>query len=53
MSWGDRALGIFLGLVLGILIVIGFVFFGSNSTIDAPSLKNHGQQATTQQKGTP
>ncbi|MSO40291.1 MAG: hypothetical protein EXQ70_00040 [Solirubrobacterales bacterium] len=46
MSWGDRTLGILLGVVIGVLIVIGFVFLGSTDTIDAPSLK--GGQAEQQ-----
>jgi len=41
VSWGDCTLGILLGVAIGILIVIGFVFLGSTSTIDAPSLKDH------------
>ncbi|MGZ5311502.1 MAG: hypothetical protein ACXWZW_12215 [Solirubrobacterales bacterium] len=34
----DRAIGIVLGLLLGIAIVVAFVFWGSGETIDAPSL---------------
>jgi hypothetical protein len=34
----DRATGIVLGLVLGVAIVAGFVFLGSESTIDAPRI---------------
>jgi hypothetical protein len=36
--FADRAIGILLGLVLGVAIVVGFVFWGSGETIDAPSL---------------
>ncbi len=38
MSWGDRALGIALGLIVGIVAVILFVFLGSEETIDDPSI---------------
>ena len=38
MSWRDRAIGIALGLVIGIAAVILFVFLGSQDTIDAPSI---------------
>jgi hypothetical protein len=43
----DRAIGIALGLLLGLAIVIGFVFFGSEETIDDPSIS--GQSTTTEQ----
>ncbi len=38
MRFSDRAIGIALGILLGLVIVIGFVFLGSSETIDAPSL---------------
>lgn len=38
MSWTDRAIGITLGLIIGIAALILFVFAGSGQTIDAPSL---------------
>jgi len=41
----DRTIGIALGLVLGILIVIAFVFFGSQETIDDPDISG-GQTET-------
>lgn len=44
----DRAIGIALGILLGLAIVIGFVFFGSGDTIDAPSLGEGEQPARTQ-----
>lgn len=56
---GDRAIGIVLGIVLGVAVVIGFVFLGSSSTVDAPSIKGHknapqtGNKPTPVQKGTP
>jgi hypothetical protein len=43
----DRAIGIVIGILLGLAIVIGFVFLGSGETIDDPSL-NEGEQ--TQQE---
>jgi hypothetical protein len=44
MSWGDRAIGIALGLILGIAAVILFVFLGSEEAIDDPSI-DRGSQA--------
>lgn len=38
MTWGDRAIGIAIGLILGIAAVILFVFLGSEETIDDPSI---------------
>jgi hypothetical protein len=40
----ERAIGIALGILLGIAVIVVFVFFGSGHTVDAPSIK-HG--ATT------
>ncbi len=37
-------LGIVLGLVIGILIVVGFVFLGSQETIDDPSVDDEPTQ---------
>lgn len=45
---GDRAIGIALGVVLGLAIVIAFVFLGSGDTIDAPSLSGDDQPAQQQ-----
>jgi NhaP-type Na+/H+ or K+/H+ antiporter len=46
--------GIALGLVLGIVIVVLFVFLGSEQTVDAPSI-DHGastsQEAPTRESG--
>jgi hypothetical protein len=44
MSRSDRAIGIALGILVGIAALILFVFFGSSGSIDAPSL-NTGSQA--------
>lgn len=41
----DRALGIGLGVVLGVVIVIAFVFLGSQETIDDPDISG-GQTGT-------
>jgi hypothetical protein len=41
VSRGDRAIGIAVGLVLGIVAVVLFVFGGGQDTIDAPSV-GHG-----------
>ena len=38
MTWGDRAIGIGLGLILGIVAVVLFVFSGSEETIDDPQI---------------
>jgi hypothetical protein len=35
----DLALGIAVGIVLGLAIVSGFVFLGSEASIDAPRIK--------------
>jgi ABC-type Mn2+/Zn2+ transport system permease subunit len=35
---GDRAIGIVLGIVLGIAVILLFLFLGSRNTIDEPSL---------------
>lgn len=55
MKLGDRVIGIALGLLLGVAIVIAFVFFGSREAIDAPSLSGDGQQqpAATQPQTQP
>jgi hypothetical protein len=41
----DRAIGILLGLLLGIAIVAAFVFLGSEQTIDDPSLSDDDRGA--------
>jgi hypothetical protein len=50
----DRAIGIALGLLLGIAIVVAFVFWGSGETIDAPSLSGDepAQERTEQPQPT-
>jgi len=51
----DRTLGIALGLVLGIAVVAGFVFLGSEGTIDAPRISgvNTGKPAPSPQAQPP
>jgi hypothetical protein len=39
LSWRDRAIGIALGVILGIAAVILFVFLGSQETIDDPEIE--------------
>jgi hypothetical protein len=41
---GDRAIGIALGLVIGLVAVVLFVFLGSDDTIDAPSVDQPSPQ---------
>lgn len=41
MRWGDRIVGIVLGVILGAGIVTAFVFLYSEQTVDAPSISNH------------
>ncbi len=38
MSRSDRFIGIALGLVVGVVALILFIFLGSEGAIDAPSL---------------
>jgi hypothetical protein len=49
----DRAVGILLGILLGLAIIIGFLFLGSRSTIDAPSLSGGSGQTQTQAQPAP
>jgi hypothetical protein len=44
--WGERALGIALGLVVGLGAVAAFVFLGSQSTIDEPDISGGGERTT-------
>jgi hypothetical protein len=45
----DRAIGIALGVVLGVAVILIFLFLGSRSTIDEPSISNiPGAQTQTQ-----
>lgn len=49
MSRGDRLIGIVLGLVIGVVAVILFVFAGGGGSIDAPSLSGQTSTTTTEQ----
>ena len=43
--WVERGVGVFVGLLLGVGIVIVFVFLGSEDTIDAPRISGiQGEQ---------
>ena len=48
MSWGDRTVGILLGLALGIAIVAIFVFVFSEETIDDAGLQSEGRAPAEQ-----
>ncbi|MDQ2676673.1 MAG: hypothetical protein M3Y34_07665 [Actinomycetota bacterium] len=48
MSRGDRALGIVLGLIVGLAIVAIFVFVFSEDTIDSSQLEDRGSQDRSQ-----
>jgi hypothetical protein len=52
-SWRDRALGVFLGLVIGIVIVAVFVFVFSGETVDAPSIDQGGGGPASEQSEQP
>jgi hypothetical protein len=45
----DRAIGIVLGILLGLALIILFLFLGSGSTIDSPDISGTdiGEQTTT------
>ena len=45
---GDRAIGIALGVLLGITIILLFLFLGSREAIDEPSLSGGSTQTVTQ-----
>jgi ABC-type Mn2+/Zn2+ transport system permease subunit len=47
----DRAIGIVLGIVLGLAVIVLFLFLGSRNTIDEPSLS--GGATTQTQPATP
>jgi hypothetical protein len=38
VGWRDRIIGIVLGVVVGVGVIVAFVFFLSEQTVDAPSL---------------
>jgi hypothetical protein len=45
----DRAIGIAVGILLGLAVIILFLFLGSRSTIDSPDISGTdiGEQTTT------
>jgi hypothetical protein len=45
---GDRAIGIALGILLGVAIILLFLFLGSRDTIDEPSLSGGAPVTVTQ-----
>ena len=45
MRWTDRILGIVLGVLLGVGVIVAFVFVFSEQTVDAPSLSSHPRAA--------
>jgi hypothetical protein len=49
----DRAIGIILGILLGIAVILLFLFLGSRSTIDAPSISGGPTQTQTQPAAPP
>jgi hypothetical protein len=49
---GDRAIGIALGIVLGLAVIILFLFLGSRNTIDEPSISG-GTPTQTQTQTQP
>ena len=53
LAVSDRAIGIAVGILLGLAIIVGFLFLGSRSTIDAPSLSGGSGQAQTQTQPAP
>jgi ABC-type Mn2+/Zn2+ transport system permease subunit len=50
---GDRAIGIVLGIVLGIAVILLFLFLGSRNTIDEPSLSGGTPTQTVTQPAAP
>jgi uncharacterized membrane protein required for colicin V production len=43
----DRALGIFLGILLGLAVIILFLFLGSRGAIDTPDISGDVTQEQT------
>jgi hypothetical protein len=50
---GDRAIGIALGILLGIAVILLFLFLGSRTTIDEPSLSGGTPSQTVTQPAAP
>ncbi|MGH2983250.1 MAG: hypothetical protein ACRDK5_03185 [Solirubrobacterales bacterium] len=49
----DRAIGIVLGILLGLAVIILFLFLGSRSTIDTPDISGSPAQEQTTTATTP
>jgi hypothetical protein len=49
----DRAIGIALGILLGLVIIVLFLFLGSRNTIDEPSISGGTTQTLTQPATSP
>ena len=50
---GDRIIGIALGILLGLAVIVLFLFLGSRNTIDEPSLSGGATTQTQTQPATP
>jgi len=50
---GDRIVGIGLGVLLGLAVIVLFLFLGSRNTIDEPSLSGGATTQTQSQPATP
>jgi hypothetical protein len=50
---GDRVAGIALGILLGLVVIVIFLFLGSRNTIDEPSLSGGATTVTHSQPPTP
>jgi hypothetical protein len=50
--FGDRAIGIALGVLLGLAVIILFLFLGSRTTIDEPSISDGPTTQTQTQPAT-
>ena len=50
---GDRAIGIALGVLLGLVVILIFLFLGSRNTIDEPSLSGGATTQTQTQQAQP
>jgi hypothetical protein len=50
---GDRAIGIALGILLGLAVIVLFLFLGSRNTIDEPSLSGGATTQTQTQPAAP
>jgi hypothetical protein len=49
----DRVIGIALGILLGLAVIILFLFLGSRNTIDEPSLSGGATTQTQSQPAVP